>query len=41
MKLPALGLAIVLLVGPVVAVADELEDAIQSLKDAVRQKRRS
>src|SRR6478752_8615659 len=38
MKLPALGLAIVLLAGPVVAVADELEDAIQGLKDAVAAK---
>jgi tetratricopeptide (TPR) repeat protein len=38
MKLPALGLAIVLLAGPVVAVADELEDAIQCLKDAVASK---
>lgn len=38
MKLPALGLALMLLVGPVVAVADELEDAIQSLKDAAAKK---
>jgi hypothetical protein len=36
MKLPALGLAIVLLAGPVVA--DELEDAIQCLKEAVASK---
>ena len=36
MKLSALGLAIVLLAGPVVAAADELEDAIQCLKEAVR-----
>src|ERR1017187_760797 len=34
MKLPALGVALMLLVGPVVAVADDLEDAVQSLKDA-------
>ena len=38
MKLPALGVAIVLLVGPAVAVADDLEDAIQSLKDAAAKK---
>ena len=34
MKLPALSVALVLLVGPVVAVADDLEDAVQALKDA-------
>ena len=38
MKLPALGMAIVLLVGPAVAVADDLEDAVQSLKDAAAKK---
>jgi hypothetical protein len=38
MKLPALGVAIVLLVGPAVAVADDLEDAIQNLKDAAAKK---
>ena len=38
MKLPALSLAIVLLAGPAVAVADELEDAVQSLKDAAAKK---
>ena len=40
MKLPALSMAIVLLVGPAVAVAvaDDLEDAIQSLKDAAAKK---
>ena len=38
MKLPALGVALVLLVGPAVAVADDLEDAIQSLKDAAAKK---
>ena len=38
MKLRALGMAILLLVGPVVAVADDLEDAIQSLKDAAAKK---
>jgi hypothetical protein len=38
MKLPAIGLAIVFLAGPVLAVADELEDAIQSLKDAAAKK---
>ena len=38
MKLRALGMAIVLLVGPAVAVADDLEDAIQSLKDAAAKK---
>ena len=34
MKLRALGMAIVLLVGPAVAVADDLEVAVQSLKEA-------
>jgi hypothetical protein len=38
MKLPALGVALLLLVGPAVAVADDLEDAIQSLKDAAAKK---
>ena len=38
MKLPALGVALALLVGPVVAVADDLEDAIQNLKDAAAKK---
>jgi hypothetical protein len=38
MKLPALGVALALLVGPAVAVADDLEDAIQSLKDAAAKK---
>jgi tetratricopeptide (TPR) repeat protein len=38
MKLPALSMAIVLLVGPAVAVADDLEDAVQSLKDAAAKK---
>ena len=38
MKLPALGVALVLLVGPAVAVADDLEDAIQNLKDAAAKK---
>jgi hypothetical protein len=38
MKLPVLGLAIMFLAGPVVAVADDLEDAVQSLKDAVAKK---
>ena len=38
MKLPVLGLAIVFLAGPAVAVADDLEDAVQSLKDAVAKK---
>jgi hypothetical protein len=38
MKLPALGMAIVFLVGPAVAVADDLEDAVQSLKDAAAKK---
>ena len=38
MRLPALSMAIVLLVGPAVGVADDLEDAIQSLKDAVAKK---
>lgn len=38
MKLHALGVALVLLLGPVVAVADDLEDAVQSLKDAAAKK---
>ena len=38
MRLPAIGMAIVFLAGPVVAVADELEDAIQSLKEATAKK---
>ena len=38
MKLPALGMAIAFLVGPAVAVADDLEDAVQSLKDAAAKK---
>ena len=38
MKLPVLGMAILFLVGPAVAVADDLEDAVQSLKDAVAKK---
>jgi hypothetical protein len=38
MKMPALSLAIVLLAGPAVAFADELEDAVQSLKDAAAKK---
>src|SRR3974377_2414540 len=38
MKLPVLGMAIVLLAGPAVAVAGDLEDAVQSLKDAVEKK---
>ena len=38
MKLRALGMAILLLAGPAVAVADDLEDAIQSLKDAAAKK---
>jgi hypothetical protein len=38
MKLPAVSMAILLLVGPAVAVADELEDAVQSLKDAAANK---
>ncbi len=37
MKLSALGMAIALLAGPV-AVADDLEDAVQSLKDAAAKK---
>jgi hypothetical protein len=37
-KLPALSLAIVLLGGPVVALADRLEDAYQSLQEAVAKK---
>jgi hypothetical protein len=38
MKLSLLGLAIVFLAGPAVAVADDLEDAVQSLKQAVANK---
>lgn len=38
MKLPALGMAIVFLAGPAVAVADDLEDAVQSLKEAAAKK---
>ena len=38
MKLPVLGMAVVLLAGPVVAVADKLDDTFQNLKDAVAQK---
>jgi hypothetical protein len=38
MKLPAFGMAIAFLVGPAVAVADDLEDAVQSLKDAAAKK---
>jgi len=38
MKLPVLGMAIVFLAGPAVAVADDLEDAVQSLKNAVTSK---
>jgi hypothetical protein len=38
MKLPVLGLAIMFLAGPAVAVADDLEDAVQSLKEAVAKK---
>ena len=38
MKLPVLGMAIMFLAGPAVAVADDLEDAVQSLKDAVAKK---
>jgi hypothetical protein len=34
MKLPTLGVALMLMVGPALAVAGELEDAVQSLKDA-------
>ena len=34
MKLPALGMALAFLVGPAVAVADDLEDAVQNLKEA-------
>ena len=34
MKLPTLGVALALLVGPGIAVADDLADAVQSLKDA-------
>src|ERR1039457_878061 len=38
MKLPAFAMAIAFLAGPVVAVADDLEDAVQSLKDAAAKK---
>jgi hypothetical protein len=38
MKLPVLGLAIVFLAGPAVAIADDLETAVQGLKDAVAKK---
>lgn len=38
MKLPALSMAIVLLAGPAVALADDLDDAYQKLKDAVAAK---
>jgi hypothetical protein len=38
MKLPALGMAMILLAGPAVAVADDLEDAVQSLKEAAAKK---
>jgi hypothetical protein len=38
MKLPVLGLAIMFLAGPAVAVADDLEESVQSLKDAVAKK---
>src|SRR6266568_7473259 len=37
-KLPALSMAIVLLAGPAVALADDLDDAYQKLKDAVAKK---
>lgn len=37
-RLPAFSLALVLLAGPAVAAADELEDAIQALKDATAKK---
>ncbi|HEY2012180.1 MAG TPA: hypothetical protein VGH38_01710 [Bryobacteraceae bacterium] len=38
MKLPAISMALVLLAGPVVALADDLDDGFQSLKDAVAKK---
>ena len=38
MKLPAFAMAIAFLAGPVVAVADDLEDAVQSLKEAAAKK---
>ena len=38
MKLPALGMALAFLVGPAMAVTDDLEDAIQNLKDATAKK---
>jgi tetratricopeptide (TPR) repeat protein len=38
MKLSALTMAIVLLAGPAVAVADDLEDAVQNIKDAAAKK---
>src|ERR1019366_788325 len=38
MKLPAFAMAIAFLVGPAVAVADDLEDAVQSLKEAAAKK---
>lgn len=38
MTLPVLGMTVVLLAGPVVAVADKLDDTFQNLKDAVAKK---
>jgi hypothetical protein len=38
MKLPAFAMAMAFLLGPVVAVADDLEDAVQSLKEAAAKK---
>ena len=38
MKLSVFGMALVLVAGPAVAVADEMDDAYQSLKDAVAKK---
>ena len=38
MKLPAVCMALAFLAGPAVAVADDLEDAVQSLKDAAAKK---
>lgn len=38
MKLSVFGMALVLVAGPVVAVADEMDDAYQGLKDAVAKK---
>jgi hypothetical protein len=38
MKLPVLGMALVFLFGPAVAVADDLEDAVQNLKEAAAKK---